>query len=109
MARHLHLVPAGPDLLDPVDEDAVASVGETNIVDLDTERLRRRRYRYHPAAGLNWLDASDSVTSATGAGSTTSSTTTPSTPSAENNASATSAHAPSPSNHTRGLAPIVVA
>lgn len=51
MARHLHLVPAGEDLLDPED---VASAG-TNVVDLDSERLRRR-YRYHPSAGRAWLD-----------------------------------------------------
>lgn len=56
MARHLHLVPAGPDLVDDLDDHEVVAAEETNVVDLDTERLRRRRYRYHPAAGLNWLD-----------------------------------------------------
>ena len=58
MDRHLHLVPAGADLLEP--EESVEPDGparpETNVVDLDDERMRRRRYRYHPAAGLNWLD-----------------------------------------------------
>ena len=54
MARHLHLVPAGDDLLD--DEAEVAERPEqTNLIDLDTERLRRR-YRYHPSAGTKWLD-----------------------------------------------------
>ncbi len=54
MARHLHLVPAGEDLLDQTDV-ATIEREETNVVDLDTERLRRR-YRYHPAAGSAWLD-----------------------------------------------------
>lgn len=53
MARHLHLVPAGEDLLDELaaDEDAE----KTNVVDLDSERMRRR-YRYHPSAGRAWLN-----------------------------------------------------
>ena len=54
MARHLHLVPAGEDLLDQTDV-ATIEREETNVVDLDTERLRRR-YRYHPSAGSAWLD-----------------------------------------------------
>ena len=54
MARHLHLVPAGEDLLDQSDV-ATIEREETNVVDLDTERLRRR-YRYHPSAGSAWLD-----------------------------------------------------
>lgn len=54
MASHLHLVPAGADLVD--DEPAApAPVEETNLVDLDAERMRRR-YRYHPSAGPGWLD-----------------------------------------------------
>ena len=53
MARHLRLVPAGPDLLD--EEEVTADSVETNLVDLDAERLRRR-YRYHPSAGRQWLD-----------------------------------------------------
>lgn len=54
MARHLHLVPAGDDLLDE-ETEAVPRPEETNLIDLDTERLRRR-YRYHPSAGTKWLD-----------------------------------------------------
>lgn len=54
MARHLHLVPAGADLLDEADL-AADEREETNVVDLDTER-RRRRYRYHPSAGRAWLN-----------------------------------------------------
>ena len=54
MARHLHLVPAGEDLLDQTDV-ATIEREETNVVDLDTERLRRR-YRDHPSAGSAWLD-----------------------------------------------------
>ncbi len=54
MARHLHLVPAGEDLLDQTDV-ATIEREETNVVDLDSERLRRR-YRYHPSAGSAWLD-----------------------------------------------------
>jgi hypothetical protein len=53
MARHLHLVPGGEDLL-PAEEASEISE-ETNVVDLETERIRRR-YRYHPAAGRAWLD-----------------------------------------------------
>lgn len=53
MARHLHLVPAGDDLLE-LDVETVVRP-DTNVVDLDSER-RRRRYRYHPAAGRAWLD-----------------------------------------------------
>jgi len=60
MERHLHLVPAGADLVekveDPEDPTVVADAPEkTNIVDLESER-RRRRYRYHPAAGRAWID-----------------------------------------------------
>lgn len=54
MARHLHLVPAGEDLLDKVDVSGEPTE-ETNVVDLDSER-QRRRYRYHPSAGRAWLD-----------------------------------------------------
>ncbi len=54
MARHLHLVPAGKDAPENTDETS-AEWQDSNIVDLDTERLRRR-YRYHPAAGRAWLD-----------------------------------------------------
>jgi len=55
MSRHLHLVPAGSDLLD--EEDTVPSrESDTNIVDLDTERRIRRNYRFHPSAGKGWLD-----------------------------------------------------
>jgi hypothetical protein len=55
MARHLHLVPAGTDLLE---EESALSVDaeDTNVVDLDTERRIRRHYRYHPSAGKRWLD-----------------------------------------------------
>lgn len=53
--RHLHLVPAGADLLDDSDV-ATIEREETNVVDLDSER-RRRRYRYHPSAGRAWLDS----------------------------------------------------
>lgn len=54
MARHLHLVPAGPELAD--DENVSdETVEKTNLIDLDTERLRRR-YRYHPSAGRAWID-----------------------------------------------------
>jgi hypothetical protein len=53
MARHLHLVPAGEDLLPT---EAASEVSEeTNVVDLESERIRLR-YRYHPAAGRAWLD-----------------------------------------------------
>lgn len=54
MARHLHLVPAIENLLEQTDV-ATMEREETNVVDLDTERLRRR-YRYHPSAGTAWLD-----------------------------------------------------
>lgn len=54
MERHLKLVPAGKDLADEV---ALATIDrpDSNVVDLDTERLRRR-YRYHPSAGRAWLN-----------------------------------------------------
>lgn len=54
MERHLKLVPAGKDLADDV---ALATIDrpDSNVVDLDTERLRRR-YRYHPSAGRAWLN-----------------------------------------------------
>lgn len=53
MERHLHLVPAGNDLA----QNDVATIPreETNVVDLDSERVRRR-YRYHPSAGKAWLE-----------------------------------------------------
>ena len=53
MARHLHLVPAGEDL-SPTEKASEVSE-DTNVVDLESERIRRR-YRYHPAAGRAWLD-----------------------------------------------------
>ena len=54
MERHLKLVPAGKDLADEV---ALATIDrpDSNVVDLDTERLRRR-YRYHPSAGRAWIN-----------------------------------------------------
>jgi hypothetical protein len=57
MERHLHLVPAGPDLVEKVEDPTVIvdAPEDTNIVDLESER-RRRRYRYHPAAGRAWID-----------------------------------------------------
>lgn len=54
MSRHLHLVPAGEDFDTELDETPVENE-ETNVVDLESERLRRR-YRYHPSAGRKWLD-----------------------------------------------------
>lgn len=53
MERHLHLVPAGNDFA----QNDVATIPreETNVVDLDSERVRRR-YRYHPSAGKAWLE-----------------------------------------------------
>lgn len=54
MDRHLHLVPAGEDFDTDVKE-APAPNEETNVVDLESERIRRR-YRYHPSAGRAWLD-----------------------------------------------------
>jgi hypothetical protein len=54
MARHLHLVPAGEDVAGAIHMTDVES-GDTNVVDLETERMRRR-YRYHPSAGRAWLD-----------------------------------------------------
>ena len=47
-------MPAGKDLADEV---ALATIDrpDSNVVDLDTERLRRR-YRYHPSAGRAWLN-----------------------------------------------------
>lgn len=56
MERHLRLVPSGSDLLDPDDSEEVPTLRETNVVDLETERQRRRSYRYHPSAGRSWLD-----------------------------------------------------
>lgn len=53
MARHLHLVPTAPDLVD--EQAPAATIEETNVIDLDTERMRRR-YRFHPSAGPGWLD-----------------------------------------------------
>ena len=53
MAPHLRLVLAGSHLGD--DDEPTAEVEETNLVDLDSERLRRR-YRYHPSAGGQWID-----------------------------------------------------
>lgn len=54
MERHLRLVPAGEDLVDD-GEVATMTLEETNVVDLQSERIRRR-YRYHPSAGRSWLD-----------------------------------------------------
>lgn len=54
MAPNLYLVPAGDDLVEDVASEPVERA-ETNVVDLDTER-RRRRYRYHPSAGRAWLN-----------------------------------------------------
>ena len=54
MERHLRLVPAGDDLLEDADV-ATLPREDTNVVDLDAERMRRR-YRYHPSAGRAWLD-----------------------------------------------------
>ena len=54
MDRHLRLVPAGDDLFDDGDV-ATLPQQDTNIVDFESERLRRR-YRYHPSAGRAWLD-----------------------------------------------------
>lgn len=52
MERHLRLVPAGDDLNTEV---ATLPREETNVVDFETERIRRR-YRFHPSAGRAWLD-----------------------------------------------------
>lgn len=52
MERHLRLVPAGDTLVTP---EQPALREESNVVDLEAERFRRR-YRYHPAAGRAWLD-----------------------------------------------------
>ena len=54
MTRHLHLVPAGQDLETEV-EEVPDLTEETNVVDLESERIRRR-YRYHPSAGRAWID-----------------------------------------------------
>jgi len=54
MARHLHLVPAGKEIAEDLDA-TIAESEDTNVVDLDNERMRRR-YRYHPSAGRAWLD-----------------------------------------------------
>jgi len=53
MERHLQLVPAGDDFSET--EVATLPREETNVVDLDSERVRRR-YRYHLSAGRAWLD-----------------------------------------------------
>ena len=51
MDRHLHLVPAGADLVDePPVESVDATTRDRTVVDLDSER-QKRRSRYHPAAG----------------------------------------------------------
>ena len=56
MDRHLHLVPAGADLVDePPVESVDATTRDRTVVDLDSER-QKRRSRYHPAAGKAWLD-----------------------------------------------------
>jgi len=56
MERHLHLVPAGADLVDDKPADSVDSpIADSTVVDLDRER-RKRRNRYHPAADKAWLD-----------------------------------------------------
>ena len=57
MDRHLHLVPGGADRSDGIDsgtEVGTHSPETTNVVDLEQERRRRRRY--HPSAGQAWLD-----------------------------------------------------
>ena len=54
MTRHLHLVPAGQDLETEV-EEVPDLTEETNVVDLESERIRRR-YRNHPSAGRAWID-----------------------------------------------------
>ncbi|NNK91211.1 MAG: hypothetical protein HKO87_02160 [Acidimicrobiia bacterium] len=56
MERHLHLVPAGADLVaDEPAESGELSGPDSRVVDLDRER-KKRRNRYHPAAGEAWLD-----------------------------------------------------
>lgn len=54
MERHLELVPS----LTQASETDVATLPheETNVVDLDLERARRRHHRFHPSAGSRWLD-----------------------------------------------------
>jgi len=54
MERHLHLVPAGADLVD-VETDATKSErpSDSNVVDFEAERARRR---YHPSAGPDWIE-----------------------------------------------------
>ena len=58
MARHLHLVPAGSDLIENDDVTGVEQplLPDSNVVNLDRERARRRHHRYHPSAGTAWLD-----------------------------------------------------
>lgn len=58
MDRHLHLVPAGSNLVEDDDLDSVeqADLPDGNVVNLDLERARRRHHRYHPSAGSAWLD-----------------------------------------------------
>ena len=55
MERHLRLVPAGADL-DEAEPSTAETVppAETNVVDFEAERTRRRRY--HPSAGSDWID-----------------------------------------------------
>lgn len=56
MERHLHLVPAGADLIEDEPAEAIETpASDPTVVDLDQER-KRRRGRYHPAADEAWLD-----------------------------------------------------
>ncbi len=55
MERHLRLVPAGADFADAEPSAAEgAPPADTNVVDFESERTRRRRY--HPSAGADWID-----------------------------------------------------
>lgn len=53
MERHLHLVHSAT-AVDDQSKISTLPFEDTNVVDLDLERARRRRY--HPSAGRNWLD-----------------------------------------------------
>lgn len=52
MERHLHLVHSVTASSEPEGNVTTLDLEETNVVDLETERARRR---YHPAAGSAWL------------------------------------------------------
>ena len=54
MERHLSLVHSVTEVSDS--EVATIEREDTNVVDLDIERARRRHHRYHPSAGRAWLD-----------------------------------------------------